>query len=257
MNVLKPLFFGKYKPRNEYQYGAEWQDVSINRGEGKLSIKILEANGESRGVIILSHPMKEMGKYFFIAYGHAQLYHSLGYHIVLFDFNGFGESTDTKNFNFTQDVLDTIEVTKQYFPNAHIGLHGVSFGASQIILAALDDESKVNGLLVESAVSSNIDYYRGRGSNLFHILNAYNAFFPSKNAHNLYYNVVTQIKSTPILYLYGEQDVITPLWMGEKLYENTPTDKELVILQAHHLTLITDEPDLYRQTIQKFWNRCL
>lgn len=180
MNLLKPLFFNKYKPRTTYQYNDDWKDVSLDRKTGRFSIKTRKTTHDPKGVVILAHPMKEMGKFYFIEYGHADLYVDLGYHVVVFDFNGFGESQDTKNFEFKYDVIDVIRVTRKLYPSFNPFLHGVSFGASQIILGCLSNETLVSGLIVESSVSSNIDYYKGRGSNLFYILNAYNAFFLGK-----------------------------------------------------------------------------
>ncbi len=252
MNFLKPLFFNKYKPKNTYSYSSEWVDISLEARHGLLSIACRYTTETPKGVIILAHPMIESGKYFFIDSGHASFYFELGYHVVLFDFNGFGQSTDRNNLDFKEDVLSVLSRVEVLFPDLPVAIHGVSFGGSQILLACIEDESRIDRMIVESAVSSNIDYYKGKGGYLFHILNAYNSFFPKRNAHNIYTDVVKQIRETPILYIYGEQDIKTPVWMGEALYKNTNSEKQLAIFQSSHLHTISEEPKAYREAISNF-----
>lgn len=248
MHLLKPLFFRKYRPRQKFDYDARWQKVNTN-----YCISVLKAETETiaKGVVILAHPMFHLGKYFFVEYGHAQMYLNHGYHVYIFDFNGFGESDD-RDFDFQQDLTSVIQTANEQYSSLPLALHGVSFGASQILPATLANEDIVDALIVESATSSNLEYYKGKGSKLYHLLNLYNVLFPEKNAQNLYYNLIGEIKNTPILFIYGSNDIKTPVWMGKKLYENAVTEKKFVEFDTKHLTTISEEPEAYRKEIFEF-----
>ena len=254
MDFLKPLFFKKYRPTTTYNYQESWENHSFSIGAKNFSIELATPKENAVGTVVLAHPMKSLGKYYFIEYGHTNLYLSLGYNVVLFDFNGFGESDD-RGFDFPNDVVKAIEFAKKQFPNLPLFLHGVSFGASQIILGSLEVNENINGLVVESAVSSNLAYYKGRGSRLYHLLNLYNNVFPKKNEHNIYTKMVAKLNKTPLLFIYGTQDVITPLWMGEKLFKAAKTKKQLEVFDTKHLTTITEEPEKYTSVIQTFLAR--
>ncbi len=257
MKLLKPLFFNKYKSKNTYSYPEALSKAFVKRGSTTLSLYFKE-QAKAKMTIVLVHPMLEAASYYFIDYGHVDMYCRFGYNVVLFDFHGFGASTDDGSFDFKEDINAITTFCHQRFPHCPIGLHGVSFGGSQIILSAIDDEKQYAGLIVEQAVSSNLDYYKGKGNYLFHVLNAYNNFFPEKNAHNIYTDMVTRLQCSEVLYIYGDRDRKTPLWMGEKLYAATASpNKELVVFDVAHLKTIVDYPELYKQTIQKFWDRVL
>lgn len=253
MNFLKPLFFAKYRAEEAHSYDSSWVDLSTEREFGHFSILAKPAEN-ARAVIVLAHPMIKSGKHFFKEYGHIAFYEKLGYHIVMFDFNGFGESEDN-GFLFPNDVSAAIDIAKQAFPGLPIGLHGISFGGSQIILTAIEREKELSGMIIESAVSSNLDYYKGRAKNLYHVLNLYNALFPKKNEHNLYYNQIQKIKDLPLLFVYGTEDVKTPLWMGESLFNNAKTaNKHLEVFDTEHLTTLKESPERYKKTVREFWS---
>ena len=251
MDFLKPLFFKKYRPRTTYNYEDKWEDHSIHITGKKLSVLIAHPNVETAGTVLLAHPMKHLGKQYFLEYGHAEAYLSCGYRVVLFDFNGFGESED-RGFAFPNDVFEVVQLIHREFPQTKLFLHGVSFGASQIINGIVENERLVDGLIIESAVSSNLAYYKGRGSRLYYLLNLYNNMFPRKNEHNIYTKVIQKLNTTPVLLIYGKQDVITPLWMGEKLFAAATTEKRLEVFDTKHLTTISEAPEKYRQVIKEF-----
>lgn len=253
MKFLKPLFFKKYQPDKVYTYTDEWLDCSIKYKNKQLSVLIQEANREeANGIVILVHPMKKSGKYFFIEGGHTDLYKLNGYTVVLFDFNGFGESED-RDFKFDTDLNQVIQIIKNRYPSLPIFIHGVSMGGTQAILSTILYEDDIAGLIIESAASSNLDYYKHRGRmNLYNLIQWTEILFPKVNQKQIYYNQIQQLKTIPKLFIYGKNDKITPLWMGEKIYKNALPPKQMKVFETKHLTTISEVPLSYENLIFEF-----
>lgn len=256
MKFLKPLFFKKYRPTQIYTYSSNWENISFNYKGKHLSTLLFKANHQkTKGIVILVHPMKIEGKYFFIEAGHAKLYTENGYHVIIFDFNGFGESED-RDFHFDKDLNEVIFLTKKIYPNLPIYIHGVSMGGAQTVLSANEQAKHIQAIIIESAASSNIDYYKHRGrKKLVNIINFFDFLFPTTNKKHLYYNQIKQLKNTPKLFIYGKKDNITPLWMGEKIYHNALEPKQMKIFDTEHLTTISEVEVEYKQLVLDFFER--
>ncbi len=116
---------------------------------------------------ILAHPMRRYAKYWFKEGQRIRIYHDLGYDVVLFDYNGFGES-DRIDLFFWRDAEALIRHMSDDTSNDHLILHGVSFGAYHM-LRALSALPIGSGVVVETANRSMLDYW-GRWPGLRTIL---------------------------------------------------------------------------------------
>lgn len=60
----------------------------------------------------------------------------------------------------------------------------------------------------------------------------------------------------PILFIHGKKDVFVPTEMTEELYENTKTEKELLLVDgaSHGESFVKDET-LYKKTLDEFLER--
>jgi uncharacterized protein len=81
----------------------------------------------------------------------AQFLSRAGYSILLFDFQGHGESTGTGiTFGFleSRDATAAVNFVRERFPGEKIGVIGMSLGAASALLA--DPPLAVNALVLES-----------------------------------------------------------------------------------------------------------
>jgi uncharacterized protein len=116
--IGKKLFFGRYqKPWRWPQQIAEsdWDRVCFKSGNGARLAAVFGASARCRG------------KRIWLKQGHAELLRKSGFHVLAFDFNGFGES-ESANFDYAGHYLrDRV--------NAPVGVIGCSFGAGYAICA--------------------------------------------------------------------------------------------------------------------------
>ena len=107
--LFKKPFFGRFMRPWRWPDGIDqgpWQRLSIASGSGaRLAALLAEAHTpEAKGAVLLAHPMGTAAKGFWLKQGHAELLRRAGYHVMLFDLNGFGESSST-TMDYPLDVL--------------------------------------------------------------------------------------------------------------------------------------------------------
>lgn len=86
------------------------------------------AEGPARGTIVCAHPTSKKAKGYFLDFGYGRLLRRAGYHVLLFDFNGFGESPNL-DFQYPADVLAAGREAGRRAPGLPVGFLGVCFGA--------------------------------------------------------------------------------------------------------------------------------
>ncbi|WP_420455874.1 alpha/beta hydrolase [Rubrivirga sp.] len=106
----------------------EWDSVLVPKPDGTALAGLFgRAEGRARGVVVCTHPYKRVGKGFFVEHGHARPLRAAGYHVLLVDFGGFGESRQTSVL-FPRDVLAAGEEAARRCPGLPVGYLGVCFG---------------------------------------------------------------------------------------------------------------------------------
>lgn len=106
----------------------EWEPVSIPKPDGThLAGLFGQAEGRARGVVVCTHPYKRVGKGYFLEHGHPRPLRRAGYHVLLIDFGGFGESVQ-HSVLFPRDVLAAGEEAARRHPDLPVGYLGVCFG---------------------------------------------------------------------------------------------------------------------------------
>ena len=95
--ILRKPFFGRFEVPWEFPREsdpAEWDRVMFRGAYGaRLSGLAGAAKSESvQGALVLAHPMGKSAKGFWLRHGHAELFRRAGFHVLAFDFNGYGES---------------------------------------------------------------------------------------------------------------------------------------------------------------------
>jgi len=202
--------------------------------------------------IILLHPYLSAAKDFYITNGHVQLYQSLGYHVVVIDFNGFGESPFI-DFDFPSDVKAVVDdVIELYQPNRIYG-HGVSFGASHLIVYSTLADSKFDRIIIENCLDSNTTYYKKRSKKLYYFMRTLMKLFPSVNARHDYIKQGEQIRQpSSVLLIYNDDDSLTTVEMGLQIAEKLNIPHEFWVARGKHLEALKLQPEAYRNKVLDF-----
>src|SRR6476469_9428 len=102
--VGKKLFFGRFQKKWRWPDSVpetDWERVTFPSATGvRLAGVFGAARGEHpEGAVVLAHPMGTAAKGFWLKQGHGDLLRNAGFHVLAFDFNGFGES-ESVNFDY-------------------------------------------------------------------------------------------------------------------------------------------------------------
>jgi len=152
----------KIEPRADWQTDlaslGTVEKVRVQRAGGTLcAVRLATRAASPEKVAIFAHPLTRRGKYFFAREHRLAPYLGAGYTIVLFDFNGFGES-DTIDFHFYRDAAAVIERFANG-PGITLVLHGLSFGAYHV-MGALEHLPARARVILENIPRSEVDYLR-------------------------------------------------------------------------------------------------
>src|SRR5688572_26397595 len=95
---MKKPFFGRFM--QPWRWPADvstagWERFAIASPSGSRLATLMKQAPEGRGVVVCAHPMGLAAKGFWLRQGHADALLAAGYHVLAFDFNGFGESPST------------------------------------------------------------------------------------------------------------------------------------------------------------------
>jgi len=173
--------------------------------------------------------------------------HSLGVHIFIFDYRGYGQSEGRLSEAGTYaDALAAYEWLLAKHPEAPIILFGRSLGAN--IAADLALKAKAAALIFESGFTSVEEV----GQETF-------PFLPIHLLHTIDYDALSKIPriQSPILFIHSPDDEIIPFHHHQKLFDAaTATKERLIIHGGHNDGFILSEAE-YLRGISSFWERVL
>lgn len=157
-----------------------------------------------RGVVLMCHPFLKYGMHYFFESNLDKELLSQGYHVVTFNFKGFGRST-IGGHAFADDVLAIARRISRQFPMLPIHLLGYSFGGYHLSHALARDSTPFTSAVLDSVPISVRSYFtRGplriamrwiSGSRLAVPTGTGPIDLSLSSVHNL-----------PIAYLYGRDD---------------------------------------------------
>lgn len=150
---LKKPFFGRFmKPWRWPQDVARdgWETVQIDSPSHSALAGVLRctAAAEPRGVVVCAHPMGLASKGFWLRYGHADALLEAGFHVLAYDFNGFGDSPST-NFDWPADALAAGRWARARFPGLPVHALTASFGAMQTLNGLVDPDFPYQRIVAE------------------------------------------------------------------------------------------------------------
>jgi hypothetical protein len=193
-------------------------------------------------VVILAHPYLAAAKSFFLKENHVREYKKYGYGVVIFDFNGFGESAFI-DFDFYKDILAVYAWTiKELHPEV-ISIHGISFGASQILRAAGRNKLPGIKIIIENCLDKSIHYFKVRNIRLYYFFKILYLLNPKAKREADFVGMAENIQNvSQILYIYCKNDSLTTTDMGRKLMNKTKVPFRYQECPGEHLKAIYDAP---------------
>ncbi len=229
-----------------------WHHVILNEGERKLAVRYWSADCDDGKVVILMHPYRKEAKDYFLHTGHADFYHQLGFHVVIFDANGFGESEDI-DFNFGEDVRMIYNFCHQKW-NIHLLTgHGISFGGAVLINGLAGNVCHFDKAIIENCLDHAAHYYKSRNRSLYFISLFLFPFVPSANRFFSYYRRIREVKKPgKLLLIYCKIDDLTTVSMGRRLQQNMKVQGELHVLEGNHMEAITRDTEKYFNLLRNY-----
>lgn len=256
---LKKPFFGRYQSRWRWPESIPeegWQRVSFLSSNGSLLQAILgEALSENtRGALVLAHPMGRAAKGFWLKHGHATLFREAGYHVLAFDFNGFGESPST-TFEYPADVIAAGKFLRDKYPLAELGVVGISFGAGYALCALANSDQPFTAAILEGAFPTLPDFWQHYPFLQF-LLKISQVVYPALERGLRPIEAAAKLKhDTRILLIYGTEDRFTPPEHGHRLLTvlQPLTQSKLWLVEgASHTMAYQKNPEAYQSQVLGF-----
>ena len=265
MNVYKLLkqpFFGRFMVNWQSPLSPEqqkdWQPVQVKSRSGAMIQGLLgRATTEAaKAVIVMGHPMGKEAKGYFIKHGYTDLLRQHGYHTLVFDINGFGES-DCGNFNFYEDILAVGAEAARLAPNLPVGYFGISLGAQWASIAFANETHPYRFAILESPPST-LEEFWIKFPPAYAALRTMNFFAPRYSRRMKTVERIKEAKNLQsLLFIYSESDAWTPVTMGERYQKNASVPAELWTVKAaeHAQIMKSGYRAAYEEKILSFFDK--
>lgn len=189
-----------------------------------------------------------------------------GYDVLIVDARAHGESEgEYSGFGVLDrfDCLEWIKYANNRFGSRDIILHGVSMGASTVLMASGLSEmpDNVKAVIADCGFTSPYDVFahvlkRDYKLPPFPIMNITDEICRQKAGYGFSeYSTLTAMSRTaiPTLFIHGKNDRFVPVWMSEKNYEACAAPKDmLLVANAGHGASLFEAPELYINKVFQF-----
>lgn len=245
--LLKRPFFGHFMVNWRNPLSAEqqkeWQPISTKSKSGGVLAGLFARSKThaEKGTIVLGHPMGKEAKGYFIKNGYTDLLREHGFNTIVFDINGFGESTHG-NFSYFEDIVAIGIKAAQLTPAVPIGYHGISLGGQMAMVAFADPTHPYRFAIVESAAITLEDFWI-RFPAAYKMLRLFNMLLPNYRRKVRMIDRIKEAKHlTSLLLIYSKSDAWVPVEMGLKFKANSPVATELwTVDNASHASIMKSE----------------
>lgn len=259
--ILKKPFFGRYmvkwkNPLTEEEF-REWESMDIYSKSGGI-IKCLYAHSRAskpKATIVLGHPMGKAAKGYFIKNGYTDWLLDNGFNVLLFDLNGFGESTHG-NFSYYYDIIGVSQIAKNLTPSLPIGYHGISLGGMWAAVSFADEAHCYDFAILESVATSLEDFWV-HFPMAYRVLKVLGVFMPKYKEHVKMIDRIKEVKNlNSLLFIYSQTDPWTTVTMGKHFVKNSNVKSELwTVADAKHAYIIkSPHKKEYQQKILNYLN---
>jgi len=172
-----------------------------------------------------------------------------GFRVVMFDYQGFGDSTPPTRFTTHSDVLAAIDYAHGKW--GKVWLMGHSLGAALSISAAPERKDCLRGVLAVAPFSS----YRAMARLIMvKIPMVQSLVWPIGFFVRSYKDPVDMspgIAPLPLFIIHGEKDELIPPSMSQEIYNNAGDPKQLLIVpnMTHGSSLDNTDPKVLQEAI--------
>jgi fermentation-respiration switch protein FrsA (DUF1100 family) len=198
----------------------------------------------------------------------AQLLYNLGYNVLMFDFQGHGESLGqyvTYGYLESQDATSAFDYLKQLNPQAKLLVIGVSLGGASALLSPVIRQ-QADALVLESvysdlptAIFNRLQVRLGKAASLAYPLLAWQLplrlGFKAADLSPL--RELGKVKM-PVMIMNGAIDTYTSVQEAQSMYQALQAPKKLIIVpNAGHLDLYAYNSSLYEPQLKAFLQEVL
>lgn len=233
--------------------GVEYKDVELRTKDG-LTLKAWFVPANSDQAVIIAHGLGANKSNFMVT---VDLWHQLGFNVLIFDFRGHGMSdghTVTFGYRERLDVLAGLQylMEKEGFTSDRIIGYGVSFGGAAMIHAA-GERNHFRKIIIDSSFASLDDmadtiinsepvipvFFRKLFKELGLFFVRLDMGFDIRE-HSPE-KVVGRITGTPMLFIHGKGDPLINWKQTERLFSRAENPKTVVFLETDgHFGTIAD-----------------
>lgn len=251
-------------PEMKKWYSENGEDVYIMSDSLRLHGKLFKNSGTKYALVCHGYTSKAKHMAGFV-----NKFYSLGYNVLAVDARAHGDSEGTKiGMGWVErfDVIEWIKYIISLEPDAQIILHGVSMGASTVLMASGEELPKnVKAIIADCGYTSEWDEFKQEADVLhipwFPVLNASSAISKVRDGYDFKQaSAVEQVKKShiPTLFIHGSKDELVPYGMLNELYSAANCEKEILTIQgAGHALSSSVAPELYWNTVETFLKKHL
>lgn len=267
MNLYKLLklpffsrFMVKWRTPLSLEQAKDWHSVSV-LSKSRASIKGLFARstfGHEKATIVLGHPMGKEAKGYFIKNGYTDILRADGFNVLIFDINGFGESS-MGNFSYFEDILAIGREAAKLTPDLSIGYHGISLGGQWATIAFTDINHNYNFAIIESAATT-LEEFWIKFPVAYRMLSILNFILPKYRRKIRMIDRIKEVQHLKsLLLIYSESDEWVPVDMGRRFLNNSPVKTELwTVKNAGHASMMkSGHKEIYTRKILEYFNESL
>ena len=256
--------------KNAYPYNKWWSEQPtqerhiLSRDGLKLEAKLLKADRETDRLAIVVHGHRCCsGEEGYIC----KMFHDEGYHVLAIEQRAHGVSEGTFiGFGYLEkdDVALWAQLMSEEFPECAIVLYGASMGGATVVQANTLELPENVKCVIEDCGFSSLDGV------LLQKMNTDFSWIPFKRPLTGIVSLICKVTEgfdfkeanvadaagrarLPMLVIHGQADVVVPAWMGEEIYENCPTDKQILrVPDAGHNVSFFHANEEFRNTVFGF-----
>lgn len=195
----------------------------------------------------------------------AYKYYTLGYNVIIPDLRGHGKSEGDyigMGWHDRLDIIKWIEYILNKDENTQILLHGISMGASTVMMVSGEELPKNVKVIVEDCGYTSAMEELGYKLKImfkvpsFPLLNICNIITKIKSGYFITEaSAINQIKKSniPILFIHGDKDKFVPFYMLDRLYKACNANKDkLIVNNAGHAKCEEVDSNLYWEKVINF-----